>query len=250
MEELDLLQEIGLTKAEAKIYMTLLRHGPLNAGRIVVLSHQHISVTYAAIQRLLEKGYITYIKKGKFNEYFATDPEILIDKIKETVRNVEAVLPKWKSYAKMIEENISVEIFEGMKGVTSMYNQMLRHGKKGEAYRIFTLGKENKEAVATFFKKIGDKRVKLGIKTKAITNKNYVYTWDVVKDIEYLKSLNLRLVSFDFPQGVVIYKNYIIFFSWGKIPKAIQIKDEKLAKEYVKFFDKLYATGEPYKSPK
>lgn len=246
MEDLQLLQKLGMTRSESKIYMTLLRHGPLTAGKIVTLSKQHISVTYAALRRLVEKGHITRTKKGRFDAYFATEPEILLEKTKELEQSLKEKMPNWRKMMEMSESQLSVEVFEGVEGMRSMFNQMMKDAKKGDEYRVFTLGKENAEAIRDLFGEIGYKRNRKGIHTRAITNKEYGSTWDEVEDSKYLKSLNLRLVSFDFPQGVVIFKDTVTLFSWGKIPKAIHIKDTTLFKEYEKFFDKLYEKGEPY----
>ena len=51
-----------------------------------------------------------------------------------------------------------------------------------------------------------------------------------------------ELIVEDFLQGVLIFKDNIVFMSLENDPKAINIKDSKLANQYVKFFDKIYKT--------
>jgi hypothetical protein len=59
-------------------------------------------------------------------------------------------------------------------------------------------------------------------------------------------------VSFDFPQGIAIIKDNVIFFSWSETeePKGIHIRNSKLASQYAAFFDRLYEKGEPYRKPR
>lgn len=251
MEDLNLLEEVGLTKSEAKIYMTLIRYGPLTAGRIVTLSKQHISVTYAALQRLAEKGYVSHIRKGKFEEYSVMDPEVFLDKLKETIQSLEPRISAWRKYTESAKDRTTVEVFEGIKGLTNMVNQTLKTAKKGDYWRSFTLGEENKlPDVLPFFKKVNEKRIRLGLKTRLVCNKAYKDAMYSFGDSHHLSTSNLRFVDFEFPQGVIIFQDNIIFFSWMREPKAIHIKDKKISEQYAKFFDKLYATGEPYKPPK
>lgn len=247
MEDVETLMEFGMSKSEAKIYITLLKHGPLTSGKIVTLSRQHISVSYYALHRLLEKGFVTYTKKGRFYEYFVTNPDVFLDKLKSMTENLEAKMPVWKRYAKLAEGKVSVEIFEGIKGLQNLFNQTLKTARKGDSYRVFTLGNEfENEELVSFFKKIVNARTRLGVKTLVICDKAYKNIFHKIKDPDYISKINLRFVSFKFPQGVIIFQDNIIFLSWIKDPKAVHIKYARLAEQYAKFFDELYERGEPY----
>lgn len=248
MEDLDLLMELGLTKAEAKIYMTLLKYGPLTAGKIVTLSRQHISVTYAALQRLVEKGYVSYIRKGKFNEYSILNPEIFDRRMKELTGRLEPRLKAWKEYLASTKYQTKVQVFEGMKGLANIINQMLKTAKRDDKWRSFTLGKENENPeVLAFFKKINETRLRLGVNARAICNSSYKDVVSKIGDPHHLKTAHLRFVAFEFPQGIITFQDNVLFVFWSKDPIIIHIKDSRLADEYGKFFDKLYATGEPYR---
>ncbi len=252
MEDLDTLMEAGLTKAEAKIYLTLLKNGPLTAGKIVTLSHQHISVTYAALQRLVEKGYVSYIKKGRFSEYFIADPEIFLEKMKSIAQSLEEKLPVWKEYLKLAKNIATAEVFDGVKAISNIFFQILKNGKKGEVYRIFSFGKEIfYPGFLPIFKRNYAMRKRIGIKTIAISNKSHKEFWDKVEDRAYVNHYNLKLVNFNFPQGIVIFQDNVILFSFTtKEPKVIHIKDAGIADEYKKFFDNLYAKGLFYSKSK
>lgn len=250
MEDLDLLMEMGLTKAEAKIYLTILKNGPLTAGKIVTLSRQHISVTYAALQRLVEKGYVSYVRKGKFDEYSILNPKIFEIRTKELMERLETRLKAWKDYIVKSKHQTTVEVVEGMKGLANVINGMLKDTKKGDKWRSFTLGKENENPeVLSFFKKINEKRLRLGVNARAICNSAYKDIVYKLGDPHHLKTAHLRFVAFEFPQGIITFQDNVLFVLWSKDPIIIHIKDSRLADEYGKFFDKLYQTGEPYKPP-
>ena len=74
-----ILENIGLSKAEIKIYLALLEIGPSTSGPIIQKSGLQSSVVHRSLKTLLEKGVLTYVKVGKDNNYQATDPKSLVD---------------------------------------------------------------------------------------------------------------------------------------------------------------------------
>ena len=62
----DVLEEIGLSKNEAKIYLTLLRLGNVTATDIIKESGVHRSNVYDVLDSLVKKGCVAYIQKGVF----------------------------------------------------------------------------------------------------------------------------------------------------------------------------------------
>ena len=58
------LEKAGLTKIESKVYLSLLDLGPSLAGQISKHSGIHRRSVYDALDRLAEKGLISYIVKN------------------------------------------------------------------------------------------------------------------------------------------------------------------------------------------
>ncbi|MBU2442745.1 MAG: helix-turn-helix domain-containing protein, partial [Nanoarchaeota archaeon] len=66
MAEIDILEDLGLSEAEAKVYLALLETGSTLAGPIIKKTGLHRGTTYQILQRLIEKGLVSYvIKAGK-----------------------------------------------------------------------------------------------------------------------------------------------------------------------------------------
>jgi len=57
------LQQIGLSKKEAQIYLALAKKPETTANGIAKATSSNRTVTYNILQQLLEKGIITYFKK-------------------------------------------------------------------------------------------------------------------------------------------------------------------------------------------
>jgi sugar-specific transcriptional regulator TrmB len=56
------LEEAGLTPIEVRIYLVLLEKGSIRAGEITRHTGIHRRNVYDAIERLVQKGLVSYIK--------------------------------------------------------------------------------------------------------------------------------------------------------------------------------------------
>ena len=56
-----ILEDLGLTQAEIKVYIALLELGSSSAGQILEKSGLQNSVVHRALNSLIEKGLISYI---------------------------------------------------------------------------------------------------------------------------------------------------------------------------------------------
>jgi len=77
--DLHVLEEIGLTKGEAKVYLSLLSLGLTTTGPIVRESGVSASKVYKVLARLAKKGLVSYIVKKRTKFFRAADPERLLD---------------------------------------------------------------------------------------------------------------------------------------------------------------------------
>ena len=57
-----ILEDIGLTNAEIKVYLALLELGSSTAGHILEKSGLQNSVVHMTLHKLIDKGFITFIK--------------------------------------------------------------------------------------------------------------------------------------------------------------------------------------------
>jgi sugar-specific transcriptional regulator TrmB len=131
----DLLQELGLSPNETKIYEALLTYGGSGVSTIAIRSKIHRRNVYDAIHRLLEKGLVCEVQgKGEI-VYEPVEPSKLLEMAEEKVRKVEIVLPKMMStfHAKKTPERSYV--YKGIEGVKNYLRETLATGED-----VFTFG--------------------------------------------------------------------------------------------------------------
>ena len=77
------LEQIGLTKTEAKVYLELFKLGSTKSGPLVRKTELHRATVYDVLKRLIEKGLVNYITKENTKHFQAIDPHSLLDLLKE-----------------------------------------------------------------------------------------------------------------------------------------------------------------------
>ena len=105
------LEKIGLQKAEINIYLALLKNGLSTAANIAQYTKLNRSHIYDKLDVLLEKGLISFVIKNNVKYFKASDPEKIIDYIKEIQSNMQKLIPdlnKIKSIPKPEDSSIHI----------------------------------------------------------------------------------------------------------------------------------------------
>lgn len=76
------LQQLGFAKAEADVYLALVRHGSLNGYQIAKLMNLSRSSVYAALNTLYRRNCV-FLLPGASNAYRAEEPQTLMARLKE-----------------------------------------------------------------------------------------------------------------------------------------------------------------------
>ena len=93
----NILEELGFTHGESLIYLALLRIGESKVGPIIKESKISRSKVYDILERLINKGIASKIKKNNILFYQALSPKMLLNYIKEKenkLRQEEELLRK------------------------------------------------------------------------------------------------------------------------------------------------------------
>ena len=61
MEEVSILEDLGLSKREAKAYLALLELGSTTVGEIIKKTDIPSSKIYEVLDRLMKKGLVSYV---------------------------------------------------------------------------------------------------------------------------------------------------------------------------------------------
>jgi len=127
--DLEILEKIGLSKAEIKVYTTLLGLGSSPSSKIVHETSLRKSTVYDSIRRLQEKGLVSFIIKDSRKGLIARWDMVQLDSFEERF-----ITYKMKSRLKIVggislpAAKIKFETRQGIERVTSS-NEVNIEGK-------------------------------------------------------------------------------------------------------------------------
>jgi len=230
------LQELGLNRRESICYTSLLELGSSKVGAIIKKTGIPSSKIYEILDKLIKRGLVSYIIKGKIKHYQASDPQSLLNYINEKKKKIQEIIPQLLLKQKFSKKQ-SAEIFEGQKALFSLFTDIIQDVKPKELYLIFSINEENKnEKINLFFRNLTLRRKDKGLDVRLLKNIKYY------KKEKHTK-LKLKYTKFNLPQGITIFRNHVIILSWVDSPVAIKIESEVFANQLRDFFLELWKTA-------
>ncbi len=241
----EILEQIGLSRNEIKVYFALLELEQSSATPIVRKAGVPNSKVYPTLDKLIKKGLVSFVIKNNVKYFQASDPKhligILSDKEKQIAlqkTEIEELIPQIalkKSFGKNIQE---ANVYEGFEGMKSAFNNILSSLQKGEEYYVFTLGDELKTPqLIRFFRDYHKKRIEQEIKTRLIANENLRESF---KTQHTYKEMRVRFTKQELPTGIFIYADKVMTVVWGETPTAFVISSQNNALQYRKFFEETW----------
>jgi sugar-specific transcriptional regulator TrmB len=232
----EILQELGLNRRESICYTALLELGSSKVGEIVKKTGIPSSKIYEILDKLIKRGLASYVIKSNVKHYQASDPKSLINYIEEKKKKVEKILPELL-LKQQLSSKQSIELYEGQKAIFTLFTNLIGETKPKEMYLVFSLNEESKTDQANlFFKNLAVRRKEKKLDVRLLKNiKHYVKE-------EHTK-LKLRYTKFSLPQGITIFRNYVVLLSWVESPMAIKIESEVFAHQQKEFFLDLWKTA-------
>lgn len=236
------MEDLGLTNAEIKVYLAALELGTATAGPILEKTGLQNSVVHMTLPKLVTKGFLSFVKKGKIKHYQATNPENILNFIDEKKKRFNELLPELISRQNK-QKKQEAEIFEGFKGFKNAFYELLNGAKEDDDYLFFSFNPENLDDYRHYFKfykdldKYKDER---GIVTKGIAP-NRIKEAFIGRNPDYF-----LFVDFPVPTNITICNDKIIFLSVGKDQEiSYLLHSKEIAENFRKYF---YVIWNQYKN--
>ncbi|MBT5022053.1 hypothetical protein HOK51_06770 [Candidatus Woesearchaeota archaeon] len=231
-----ILEDIGLTNAEIKIYLALLELGTSTAGPILEKSGLQNSVVHMTIKKLVDKGFVTFVKEGKINHYQAADPNHIIEFINDKKERFQEILPELLIKQKTAKEKPEIISFRGIRGIKELLLELLDAG--GTEHNTFGSTKESLMLGDAWWVNYHKKRAKKGIVAKLIFNESLQF-WKA--ETKYPKStIRYTSIGFEPLTETIIRNNKIGIIIWTKKPLGVLIYNKVAADSYNSFFKMLW----------
>ncbi|MBW2990351.1 hypothetical protein KY348_01460 [Candidatus Woesearchaeota archaeon] len=127
---LDNLKELSLSKGQINVYSAVLELGISTINKIQEKTGIERRNIYDILNKLIEKGLISYtIEKGK-RTYQCTHPNSILDEIKrkeQSLRELKNQIPQIKNLFELSKPEIRAETYRGTEAIKSLMNEMLEY---------------------------------------------------------------------------------------------------------------------------
>ncbi len=233
--DLEIFKELGFSEREVKVYTALLELGSTTVGPIASKTKLQHSKVYQTLDKLIEKGLVSYIVVSKTKHYQASDPKEILNLIEDRKRRFKEVLEELEAKQKYSHSKQIAIVHEGYKSFKALFNRLADELNKGDIYWAFAFKGEYHDTQASLFlRKFHEK-----LKEKEIDDRvlgHFSVKKEIKKTFEGNKNIKIRFTKNETPLGVIIIKNKIINLIWGERPTAIEITSEQIYRQYKNFF--------------
>jgi len=246
--EIELLERLGLTKNEVRVYLHLLKSGISTTGPIMNELGISSSRVYASLQELIKKGLVTYFVRNNTKYYHSESPDYLLKITDELKSNLVPLVDELKKLKKPKEEGEYSMIFEGFNGFKQAFEILLKECSKEDG--ILTIGFSppdfGLETLRIFLKKVDRERYKRKVPMKIIFDVNMKDT--IGKDREQEPYTEVRYLPRGYitPAALSIFKDYVIHWVWRKKKIiAFLIKSKEVNESFRNYFELLWKLAKP-----
>lgn len=225
------LKLLGLTEREAEAYLELYNFKETTATQLAKITKEHRTNIYDSLNGLIKKGLIVYSIKNNVRYYKVSNPEKLVEYVKEKEKQAEDILPKLQGKLKAQSEKPIVEIYEGKEGFKTILGKILRVGKT-----IYGIG-ASEEWEKRFPIKLSQymkEREEKKINAKLIYVKGSKPIYHKLNQIKFLPT------KFHQPSTIAIFGDYVAVFMWTEPLVATLTKSKELSNSFEEYFNQLW----------
>ena len=243
-----ILEEIGFSKGEIKVYFALIELGQTTIGPLSKKAEVTPAKVYPILEKLTQKGLAMHIIKSGTKHFEAASPKRIINYLEEKNKRINKekeeirkLIPQIEAKKRLAKEIQTAQIYQTFNGIKTLYNEILDTLSINKKDFIgFTLGKEeykHKES-EYFFQEYDAKRRSLKIKTRLL---GHIYQKKFINSItKYDKNISVKYLQYKMPTGVIIFGEKVATLTWKEIPTAFVIQSKEIAESYQKFFEDMW----------
>jgi len=227
MDKLEVLERLGLDKKEAKIYLSLLNLKEAGVSKISENTGVERTLCYSIINKMIDKGLVSYIIENNTKHFMPTNPENLMKSLEEKKKDLEEIMPDLISLVKGRKKHVKAEIYRGKEGVKFILKDIIKQGKD---YLVFGEEGQFQKMLPIESEQFMIKIEEAGIKEKVLVKEG--------KKVIKSKNTVFRYIPKKYfsPSTTIIYANKIAMIVWTEPSVIILIENKEIADSYRSYF--------------
>ena len=240
--ETSYLREAGLTDGEIKVYLALLKLGSVTSGPIIENAKISRSIIYQILDKLIEKGLVSYIIKDKTKYFQATQPHKILEYIEErekTIKENKEAIKKLLPDLELIKNSFrqsEVSLYLGLKGIRTAYEHIYLKLSKEDTFYFLGIPPTEPIQQDVYWEKDHAKRIKEGIKCKLLFSRDV--SKEVIKNRNSYKWCEARIMQTPIktPAMFMTYKDTTLIILQEPTAIAVEIVNKEITDSFQAYF--------------
>lgn len=236
-----LLEELGITGNETKVYLASLELGPTTITKIAHKAEVERATVYAILDRLKDKGLVSINVKESDRHIQVEAPDKLLILSKRKKRAIEEhehkfkeILPDLLASVNQRGKQPKVRFYEGKEQFMQVFDQSLEEAK--EKMYFFGDAQLFVDFISWDYEKQWiKKRCQKNIFIDLLVHKSKISQYFLSKDKEQKRETRFLAADTQFEASFLLWSNKIALWN-PVVPLAILIEDEIIVKMFKEMF--------------
>ena len=242
----DVLRKIGLTEGEIRVYEALIHLGKSSTGNIMQKSKISSSKVYLILDKLVEKGLVTFIVENNVKQFSVANPIAIkeyLDKQKDEItalsKESEAVISQIALIVGT-QDVESAQVYKGFAGIKTAILNLVEEMDEGDEFLFFAQERVDLEnpVVLSMYENFAQRRNEKNISSRGIVSES-------VKDIfekvaKRSKNYTFRTTTLFLSLVLHIGKNRVLVQVWGDNPLCFEITSKRIRDRFAQFFESMW----------
>ncbi len=235
------LERLGLNKNEAKVYLGLLRKGQATASELVKSVGVHRNIIYDNLEKLIDKGLVSYVVEGKKRKFIAEKPESIVEfletkkkLLENEIRSATNLIPEINAILSTNKTEQETFLFRGIRGIKKILQEML----SSKEFWIIGVSNASVETLGeTYWTNFNNIRKTRKIKEHLLFNADFKNTVGINKILSESKKLPPELIQIT---EIMIFEEQVAIIVYSGEPIGVIIKNREVFNTFRKQFDFLW----------
>lgn len=238
MMKLGKLKLLGLTNGQVKVYSAVLELGIGTINRIQEKTGIERRGIYDILNKLIERGLITYtVEKGN-KTYKCTHPNKILEEIKkkqQELKELQAQVPRVTALFKEAKPEIRAEVFRGNEAIKALLEESLNYQ---EQYWIGGNAGVERTPLKNWFWHWMERRVKRKVMMYDLADRGGYLSGYKQEKLYKSRYYELRFLPkhLSSPMVIFIFGNKVAQILWSKKSFAFVLESEEIRDSFMRYF--------------
>lgn len=242
------MERLGLNKNEARVYYALLLKGEASAQEIVKTLGVYRNIVYDNLEKLKEKGLVSFVNIGPKRKFIAEKPTAILDflenkksEIDKEFKIAQDMLPQISQILGLNKTKNNVSVFYGVAGM----KKILREIVEGEETWAIGITNESVQALGeTFWINYNLRKKESKTEEWLLWNSDFKNTVLPKNKLSHYRVLPKELNQVT---EIIMWDGKVAIFIFSFEPTVIVMENPEVFSTYRNHFDFLWKMSKPAK---